>query len=292
MGIDRALLFWLATNADFERGVKAIPLGERLAWQAASRYVAGTSADQALDTAEQLHRRGIGSSIDLFGEHVTDPVEVDRVAADYLALAERLVTQPHDVWLSVDLSHLGLDLAAKRCADILTDVARRLPDGRRIQVGAEDSDRTDAVLGCVFAAAANGAADRLGATLQANLRRSADDLDRLADAGVHIRLVKGAFVEPAASALPHGEPTDVAYLRLAHRLAERAVPFALATHDGVLREALLSALGNVSVEQLLGVRPDVLDELRARDVPVRVYVPYGERWFRYWMRRIAESRGA
>ena len=111
-------------------------------------------------------------------------------------------------------------------------------------------------------------------------------------AGVHIRLVKGAYVEPPDRALPYGEPTDIAFLRLAHRLAAAGVPFALATHDGVLREALLAALGPVPVEQLLGVRPEVLDDLTARGVPVRVYVPFGHEWFRYWMRRVAESRGA
>ena len=104
--------------------------------------------------------------------------------------------------------------------------------------------------------------------------------------------MKGAYVEPAERALPYGELTDIAYLRLAHRLAAAGAPFAVATHDGVLREALLAALGPVPVEQLLGVRPEVLDELAARGVPVRVYVPFGDNWFRYWMRRLAESRGA
>jgi hypothetical protein len=72
----------------------------------------------------------------------------------------------------------------------------------------------------------------------------------------------------------------------------RSVLFTLATQDGVLREALLAALGPVPVEQLLGVRPDVLDGLVSRGVPVRVYVPFGRNWFRYSMRRVAESRGA
>jgi proline dehydrogenase len=96
----------------------------------------------------------------------------------------------------------------------------------------------------------------------------------------------------ANRALPYGEPTDIAYLRLAHRLAETGAQFALATHDGVPREALLAALGPRPVEQLLGVRPAILDELVARGIPVRVYVPFGNDWFRYWMRRLAESRGA
>ena len=147
------------------------------------------------------------------------------------------------------------------------------------------------MLACVLDVAGRGLAHRLGATAQANLRRTPSDLERLVEAGVHLRLVKGAYAESPELALPFGEPTDVAYLRLAHRIAATGAPFSLATHDGVLREALLAALGPVTIEQLLGVRPDVLDDLVGRGLPVRVYVPFGENWFRYWMRRLAESRG-
>jgi proline dehydrogenase len=111
------------------------------------------------------------------------------------------------------------------------------------------------------------------------------------DAGVHVRLVKGAYVEPAG-AQPFGEPTDVAFLRLGFQLTKRGATWSMATHDGRLREALLLAHGPLPVEQLLGVRSEVLDELHARGIPTRVYVPYGPNWYRYGMRRVAESRGA
>jgi proline dehydrogenase len=133
-------------------------------------------------------------------------------------------------------------------------------------------------------------ADRLGATVQANLLRSPADADALTQAGVHVRLVKGAYLE-ATGAHPYGEPTDIAYLRLAFRLAGSGADWSMATHDGRLREAVLITLGPTPVEQLLGVRPDSLQDLRDRGVPTRVYVPYGTEWFRYWMRRLAESRG-
>jgi proline dehydrogenase len=108
---------------------------------------------------------------------------------------------------------------------------------------------------------------------------------------VHVRLVKGAYLE-RTGAHPYGEPTDVAYLRLAFRLAERGACWSMATHDSRIREALLLALGTVSVEQLLGVRPEIPQDLHQRGIPTRIYVPYGPDWFRYWLRRLAESRGA
>jgi proline dehydrogenase len=292
MRLDRSVLVRLATSTRFEGGVRAFPGGESAAWGAASRYVAGTTVTAALEQARALELRGVASSIDLFGEQVRDLVVAERVAGEYQRLVEQVDQAPEDVWLSVDLSHLGIDVDPQVCATRLGRLAAGLHDGRRVQVGAEDHDRADAVLSCVEAVARLGLADRVGATLQSNLRRAPQDLERLVDAGVHVRLVKGAYVEPPQRALPYGEATDISYLRLAHRLAERGGDFSLATHDAVLREAVLAALGPRPVEQLLGVRPNQLDELVARGVPVRVYVPFGGDWFRYWMRRVAESRGA
>lgn len=289
MSADRALLFRLATSRRFEQTVRTVPGGEARAWRAASRYVAGRSQAEALTTAADLFGQGHGVSLDLFGELVADPAEADRVRDDYLALAAAL--PPGDVWLSVDLSHLAVDVDPAGAADRLAAIATALAPGRRVQVGAEDAGRTDDVLGCLLDVAGRGLAHRLGGTVQANLQRSPDDLEALVAAQVHVRLVKGAYLE-ATGAHPHGEPTDLAYLRLGARLAGSGVPWSMATHDGRLREALHLLAGPVPVEQLLGVRTDVLGELRGRSVPTRVYVPYGPAWFRYWMRRLAESRGA
>src|SRR5215211_8740909 len=288
MGLGRSVLFRVATSERLERAVKRVPGGELAAWRAASRYVAGRSRSGALATAEMLLERGHGVSVDLFGERVSDPAVADQVLEDYLALVAALPPPPADVWLSVDLSHLALAAGAAAAADRLATIADALPVGRRVQVGAQQAALTDAVQGCVVAVAGRGLADRLGATVQANLLRSPTDLDALVDAGVHIRLVKGAYVE-ATGAHPYGEPTDMAFLRLAFQLAERDAAWSIATHDGRLREALLLAHGPVPVEQLLGVRPETLRELHARGMPTRVYLPYGANWFRYWLRRLAES---
>ncbi len=291
MGVDRAVLFRLATSERFERTVKAVPGGDAQAWRAASRYVAGRSRDEALATTVDLLAQGHGVSVDLFGELVRDRATADRVTEDYLALAAALPVPPADVWLSLDLSHLAIDTDPSGAADRLTRIAEALPPGRRIQVGAEGAVRTDAVLGCGLDVAARGMADRLGATVQANLLRSEHDVDTLTAAGVHVRLVKGAYLEPTGTH-PYGEATDVAYLRLGFTLQEAGAAWSMATHDGRLREALLLARGAVPVEQLFGVRPEALDQLKERGVPTRVYVPYGPDWFRYWLRRVAESRGA
>ena len=241
---------------------------------------------------ERADRIGHSVSIDLFGESVDEPAAADQVAAEYVALARAIDALPTDrAWLSVDLTHLAVHTDPAGAARRLETIARALPDGRRIQTGAEDAVHADAVQRCVLDVAARGLRDRLGATLQANLLRSVADARVLAQAAVHIRLVKGAYVE-RAGAHPFGEPTDLAFLRLGGRLAETDAPWSMATHDGRMREALLMSGAGATVEHLLGVRPDVLEELRERGVATRVYVPYGPDWFRYWARRVAESRGA
>ena len=256
-----------------------------------SRYVAGRSRSDALAAVAQLSAQGHGASVDLFGEHVRDAARADRVVEEYVELAAALPAPPADVWLSVDLSHLALDVDTSAATERLAAIVEALAPGRRVQVGAEEAARTDAVLACVMAVAGRGLSDRLGATVQANLVRSPADADALADAGVHVRLVKGAYVEPAG-VHRYGEPTDVAYLRLAFQLAERGALWSMATHDARLREALLLAHARRRSSNCSACGPKRSPSSGTRDVPTRVYVPYGNDWFRYWLRRVAESRGA
>jgi proline dehydrogenase len=284
----RRPLFALATSDRLERAVRASSRGEALAYRLASRYVAGATADDALATARRLAERGVLSSIDYFGERVSDPVEADRVTDAYVSLAGRVGSEAPGSYLSVDLSHLAIDDPG--VVRRLARIAEALPPGAFVQVGAEEAARADRILETVLAVARAGG--RVAATLQANLRRSLPDASPLVDAGVPIRLVKGAYVESPAVAHAFGEATNLAFVRLAHDLHRAGATVCLATHDPVLREALLPALPGAGIEMLLGVRPDDQVALAARGIPIRVYMPYGEQWFRYAMRRLAESRGA
>ena len=284
----RRALFGLAMSSGWERAVRAVPGGERVVYRLASGYVAGTHSEEALACAHRLAAVGLASSIDFFGENVCDPIEADRVTDQYVALARTLDRAPQNTFLSIDLSHIGLDQPRGSVQRRLERIASTLPAGRRIQVGAEQERRADRILAAVLAVARRGGA--VSATIQANLKRSRADALVYAEATVPIRLVKGAYEEGPEVARPRGERTDLAFLELAHELHADGAEVALATHDAVLREALLRSLPGMGVEMLLGVRSAEATAVAARGVPVRIYTPYGHGWFRYAMRLWAESR--
>jgi len=284
----RALLV-LAASARWERAVRALPGGERVAYRLARPYIGGARIEDALSCAQRLAAAGLASSIDFFGEDVDEPIAANRVADHYVALAQALARAPANTFLSVDLSHLGVDQPGPAVQERLERIVAALPAGCRIEVGAEQERRANRILAVVLAVARGGGA--VSATVQANLKRSWADGQALAEAGVPIRLVKGAFLEDPQVARPRGEPTDVAFLELAHGLHAGGAELALATHDPVLRVALLRALPGLGVEMSLGVRSADATALARRGVPVRIYLPYGDGWFRYAMRRWAESVG-
>jgi proline dehydrogenase len=284
MTLRRRAHFWLATSAAFDRAVHASPTLRDRAWRSARRYVAGPTVADAVAVSGRLAAVGLGASVDLFGER-TSAERASAVAVDYEQLCAALsaATAP-STWLSLDLSHIAFDGA------LLERIARAVPPGRRLQVGAEDAAQAGRILGLVEAAAQRGLP--VEATLQANLRRSPDDAERLAAAGVSVRLVKGAYVESPAAALPWGPPTDGAYAALAHQLTSAGADVALATHDAPLRTRLLAELPNARCELLLGILPADAVALAAAGRDTRVYVAYGPDWLRYFLRRRAESQGA
>jgi proline dehydrogenase len=283
-GLRRRVMLRLATSGAFERAVGLVPGGRERAWRSARRYVAGDATGDAIAVTRRLAAAGLGASVDLFGERTT-LAGAREVARRYEDLGAALGNATDErTWLSVDLSHLAFD------GGLLDSVAGAVPPGRRLQIGAEEAAVAERVLDLVVGAARRGRP--VEATLQANLRRAPGDADRLAAEGVPVRLVKGAYVESPADALAWGAPTDRAYAALARRLHAAGADVALATHDPRLRAELFPEMPRARCETLLGIDPAGTAALAAAGHDVRVYVPFGPEWFRYFMRRRAESHGA
>lgn len=289
MSFARQVLYRIAVSGVPERVLEAVPVLEPEAYKQASKYVAGKTREDAFSRVRWLSDMGLLATVDFFGEHVTVADEAVSGGDAYVELARAIGEVPETTSLSVDLSHIGLDISSELCAGQLRRITDVMPAWCRIEIGAEDARRSDRVLDIVIKAAAMGA--RVMQTLQANLRRSPDDAARLIEARVAVRLVKGAYVESPMIALPWGSEANAAYVRLADQLHRAGVEVALATHDAGLREALLLSMPECEVQMLLGVLPAEAYALAARGRRVRIYVPYGPNWARYWLRRVAESQG-
>ena len=177
--VSRRVLFALATSERFERAVRALPGGERVAFRRARRYVAGRERGDAFALACRLAGETITCSIDLFGESVSGAAEADRVAEMYVELARALTEAPPGTFLSLDLSHIGIDEPSVAIRGRLERIAEALPAGARVQIGAEQAERADLILEVVLAVARAGLA--VSATAQANLKRTPTDARELAE---------------------------------------------------------------------------------------------------------------
>ena len=256
------------------------------------RFVAGDTLADAIGAATTLNRAGMKVSLDLLGEEVRSTDEVENALSGYLACLDEIAANAIDGNISIKLTQLGLafDPALARSAlDRLAVSAGRL--GLTVTIDMEDSVYTEATV--EIYAAAQQVHGNLGLALQAYLRRTADDLERLMPLGGHIRICKGAYVEPESIAFPTAAEIDASFERLVRTvMANEGVLPAVATHDPSLieltRQLDRSRHGSFEFQMLYGVRPAAQRQLAADGYPIRIYVPYGSRWYPYLVRRLAE----
>jgi len=256
------------------------------------RFVAGDTLAEAIEAARKLNSQGMKVSLDLLGEEVNSAVEVEAALAGYVACLDELAASSIDGNVSIKLTQLGLafdpDLA-RVTLDRLAESAASL--GLTVTIDMEDSTYTEETI--EIYADAQPRHGNLGLALQAYLYRTSTDLLRLMPLGGHLRLCKGAYVEPEAVAFQSASEVDAAFARLLILLMgfEDVTP-AVATHDSKLidlaRDLDRQRLQPFEFQMLFGVRPQAQMELAAAGYPIRIYVPYGSRWYPYLVRRLAE----
>ncbi len=271
---------------------------QQWAFPLARRFVAGESLEEALAVVRRLNAAGMRATIDLLGEDVHDSRDADRTRNDHLALIEGLAHSAADTNLSLKLSALGLgfepDAAYERLGVILTAAQTALRDPF-VRVDMEGSALVPATLDVVTRAFA--AYRTTGPVLQAYLHRTPEDVARMIALGARVRLCKGAYKEPDAVALQSMHAIRVQYLALATKLLAYGISPAIATHDPLLIEAVKRIARDRDVgaqafefQLLYGVRPDLQHALVADGYRVRIYVPFGTRWAKYFRRRVTERR--
>ena len=258
----------------------------------AKRFVAGESLDDAMEAAAELVAMGCEVSLDYLGEHVSARAEAIAARDDYMACLDRIGESGLPANISVKLTQLGMGLDDALAATSLGELASRAAEiGTTVTVDMEESEftaRTIEIYEKVQREHGN-----LGLAVQAYLRSTAEDLDRLIPLGGHIRLCKGAYAEPEEVAFQSDDAVDSSFDQLLAKLMEAdVVKPAIATHDDARIEAakrLIPGRGTpYEFQMLYGVRGPLQRELVADGYPLRIYVPYGVAWYPYLTRRLAE----
>ena len=263
-------------------------LVQRTSWgrRAVQRFVAGNTIDEAVAAAVEMKGRGFTVTLDRLGEASTG-AKADAYAADAARLLEAQAAAGLEPNVSVKLTAVGL---AEGSAAATARLERILMTAQRVngfvRVDAEHAESLDALHEIVIAAHAAGRP--VGTVLQANMRRSAADCERLTSAGVPIRLVKGAY-DPGVHGVGDPAAVDEAYLALASTLLATSLPLAFGTHDErILTQLAERSRGRAEAQLLYGVRSDLADRLASAGWRVRIYTPYGPDWWPYSLRRMAE----
>ncbi len=260
-----------------------------------SRYIAGDTLDEALSTVRVLNEQGCVATIDLLGESTESKADAAAKLKDYEKVVDALDEHGLRSGISVKLTGLGLTLNEQLCRANLEEIVEYAGErGRFVRVDMEDSPHTEATLQIVHDT--YGHHENTGAVLQAYMRRSIEDVQHVIDAGFSVRLCKGIYDEPRDIAYKDFDTVRQNYIFLLDELLKGGVYVGIATHDEFLIWHALRLIHQLEVpedryefQMLLGVDEELRGILVRSGHKVRVYVPYGEDWYGYSMRRLQEN---
>lgn len=259
------------------------------------RYIAGDTLDEAVETVRALNREGCVATVDLLGESTESKADAARTLRDYEKVVDALEEHDLESGISVKLTGLGLTLNEELCrANLEEIVAYAGARGRFVRVDMEDSPYTGVTLDMVIEL--HERYENVGAVIQAYMRRSLEDVGRLADAGVTVRLCKGIYDEPRRIAYKDFDTVRENFRLLLEELLKGGCYVGIATHDEFLVWHALRLIHQLAVPQdryefqmLLGVDEELRSILVNAGHKLRVYVPYGEDWYEYSSRRLREN---
>ncbi|HET9384595.1 MAG TPA: proline dehydrogenase family protein [Gemmatimonadales bacterium] len=294
MGFARRILLKASRSQWLARQLRE----RRFFQRAVKRFMPGETLDAALEATSQFAKVGLGSVLTELGEQVTNRAEAAAVRDHYLGVLEKIQRRKLPAHISVKLTHLGLEGSQEGCVQDVLKLAARAEQARSfLWIDMEESRYVDTTLEVYRRAKAEW--PNVGVCLQAYLHRTPKDLDSLLPIAPAIRLVKGAYNEPADVALPRKSDVDEAYRQLAQRLLveagrQRAKPV-FGTHDLALIERIRTLAAEKRVDassyefhMLYGIRAEEQRKLVSMGAGVRVLISYGSAWFAWYMRRLAE----
>jgi proline dehydrogenase len=266
----------------------------RWARRLSARFVAGDNLPDALATCQRINAEGIAVTLDHLGENVTSLEEAAASRDAYLRALNEIANLKIDGNVSLKLTQFGMDLSLAECtANVEALVSQAAALGNFVRVDMESSEYTDRTLDLVV-----NLHDRYkttGTVIQAYLYRSRKDVEMLCARGIRVRLCKGAYLEPPAVAFKSKADVDRNFVELMNILLETGVYPAIATHDEKIVEQTKNFVESRKIQRdsfefqmLYGIRRDIQKRLVSEGYRLRLYVPYGQAWYPYFMRRLAE----
>lgn len=289
----RGLFVWLSESRALRAFAERSAIGQRTS----SRFVAGTTIEDAMAATHSMNDLGLTVSIDNLGENVTNPDEARQSAALYHKLLDEITARGLKANVSLKLTHLGLDIDEKLARENVCGlVAHAAGCHNFIRVDMEGSPYTQRTLDLVRELhRVPGHEDSVGAVIQSYMRRSQRDVEELLAERIRIRLCKGAYKEPPELAFQKKSEVDANYVTLMKVLLKSGVYHGIATHDEKIIEATRAFARAEKVppeafefQMLHGIRRDLQLKLVQDGWRMRVYIPFGTEWYPYLMRRLAE----
>jgi proline dehydrogenase len=277
--------------------VRALPAVPRpVVKRLSSRYIAGTTLAEACDVVRELNALGKEATLDVLGEEVTLREEATGLRDAYRRALDTIDEEGLRSNVSVKLTALGLKLDPNLCrSNLVALVEEAAPFGNFVRIDMEDSSTTSETL-ALYRELRNGGHDNLGVVLQAALKRTLTDIEGLADLTPNVRVCKGIYVEPAEIAYQEAETIRLNFVDVLEALFDVGSHVGIATHDDWLIGEALALVerrklqrADYEFQMLLGVRPELGDQLVREGHRLRVYVPFGRRWYEYSIRRLQEN---
>ena len=283
-----------------------------LAWHAASRFVAGERADDAIRAVRELNKKGINATLDHLGEHTSTADEAQRATDDILLILDEIDKARVRANVSIKLTQIGMGLDEEICRQNLVRILEQVKKCHNfLRIDMEDTPYTDITISLYQSMLQRGFNTcQVGLVLQSYLYRTEADLRRLLNYRTHIRLVKGAYRESPDKAYPKKADTDANFDLLTKIMIDATLKIeqkevspdgrippvpAIASHDEKriafakqYAEKVKLPKEAIEFQMLYGIRRDLQAQLVKEGYPVRVYVPYGTHWYPYFMRRLAE----
>ena len=265
----------------------------------ARKFVAAETLEATLPVAEDLHARGLNTTLDKLGEYISDRSLVLKAKDDYIQLIRSIDAASGNIDnnISIKLSMLGQKIDESLCLDNLHELLSvAKTTGTFVRLDMEGTDVTDSTIS-IFEKVYPDYRDNVGIVLQAYLKRTRDDIERMCELQARVRLCKGAYKEPASLAWQDMPTIRERYLEYMETLISKGRFPGIATHDDSLIDATKAyvrdnniPLDRFEFQMLFGIRQDTQESIAAEGYGMRVYVPFGDMWFPYYSRRLRERK--